>query len=260
MAQVPLSKLHGTYNDFVVLDQRSQAVPDVVAFARHVCNRRAAIGADGLLVILPSKVADARMRIINADGSEAEMCGNGVRCVARFLNESGEADELKIETVAGIIETRIISKTPTYTVRVNMGTPRVQAATAASQNGWVVSMGNPHVVIFSEDDIEAVALPELAEEFQKGPTFPSGTNVHIARVTDAQTLQVRHWERGVGLTLACGTGAVACAAVAVRNGTLRSPVDVHVPGGKLLIEWDGLGDAFMSGPAIHVFDTTIIWQ
>lgn len=256
MALVPVSKLHGTYNDFVVVDQRSSTVPDLIAFARYACDRRAAIGADGLLAILPSQIADARMRVINADGSEAEMCGNGIRCVARFLSERGLGDELRIETRAGIIKTRVVCKEPEFLICVNMGIPDLQTRKMPMPNSAFVSIGNPHVVIFM-DAVDAVDLQKLGQKFEQDSTFPDGTNVHIAVRTGRQALRVRHWERGVGLTLACGTGAVACAAVAIREGAASSPVDVRVPGGALIIEWDGIGDAYMTGPAVHVFDTEL---
>ncbi len=256
MPLVPVSKLHGTYNDFVVLDQRSCEVPDLIAFARRVCDRRAAIGADGLLAVLPSQIADVRMRVINADGSEAEMCGNGVRCVTRFLSERGLGDRFRLETLAGIIRTSVVSKEPDFLIRVNMGFPDIQKRRLPYLNSAFVSTGNPHVVIFM-DAIDSVDLAELGRKVERDPSFPEGTNVHIAVRTGPQELTVRHWERGVGLTLACGTGAVACAAVAITAETVTSPVDVRVPGGTLVIEWDGVGDAYMSGPAVHVFDTAI---
>ncbi|MEO6913935.1 MAG: diaminopimelate epimerase, partial [Candidatus Baltobacteraceae bacterium] len=198
MPLVPVSKLHGTYNDFVVLDQRSSSVPDLISFARHACNRRTAIGADGLLAILPSQIADARMRIINADGSEAEMCGNGIRCVARFLNARALGDEFRIETLAGVIQTKIVSKTPEFLVRVNMGIPDLQDRAIPFPNSACVSMGNPHVVLFM-DAVDTVDLPEIGRKVEQGASFPDGTNVHIAQRTGPGALRVRHWERGVGL-------------------------------------------------------------
>jgi diaminopimelate epimerase len=245
--------MHGTFNDFVILDNRLACVDDVEDFARFVCERHGALGADGLLVIESSGVAHARMRTINADGSEAEMCGNGMRCVARFLEEAGEGDRLRIETPAGIVETIVVEREPEYIVRIEMGTPLVQRRALSLANAHFVSLGNPHVVIF-ERSLDALELPAVAASLQLSPMFPEGTNVHLAVHAGPQALAVRHWERGVGLTMSCGTGAVACAAAAITSGLVRSPVEVRVPGGRLTVEWDGRGPAYLSGPAVRVFD------
>ena len=254
--RVAVTKMHGTRNDFVLLDRRaSSAAPsDVVAFARAVCARHTGVGADGLLVIEPSDRAAVRMRIINADGSEAEMCGNGVRCVARYLDETGAGDTLTIETLGGMIETRITMRDPEYLVRVDMGVPRFPEQ--AFEDGCIVDMGNPHVVLLRDalDDVDLIAFGEAA---QLDPHFPEGTNLHVAIAQADGSLRVRHYERGVGLTMACGTGAVACAAVCLRSGIVTSPVTVDVPGGTLVVDWDGIGHAFLTGPAVRVFETVV---
>lgn len=212
IAAVPIVKMNGTKNEFVIVDGREVELADPEAFARRVC---ASVGADGLLVALPSKNADVRMRIINADGSEAEMCGNGIRCFARYLDEHDGRDRARIETVAGPIETRILSREP-YTVAEIMAEPHVGTAhTVAGFRATPVDVGNPHVVIFV-DDLAAVDIRTAGPRVERDPRYPAGTNVHfVAR--DGDRLRVLHWERGAGATAACGTGAVACAAVAVRD-------------------------------------------
>lgn len=256
MSALAVTKLHGTLNDFILLDGRSRNGLDLAALARRVCDRRSAIGGDGLLVILPSESADVRMRIFNADGSEAEMCGNGIRCVARYLAESGEGERLQIETLAGIISTEVLERDGKFLVRVDMGEPKLQHRALPVANADFVSLGNPHVVIFARDPY-AIDLVATGERMQHDPAFPEGTNVHIAVPVSMHRVDVRHYERGVGLTHACGTGAVASAVAAIHRGIAASPVDVHVPGGVLRIEWEGSGSAFMTGPAVRVFDTTL---
>ncbi|HEY1868533.1 MAG TPA: diaminopimelate epimerase [Candidatus Cybelea sp.] len=251
-----VTKMHGARNDFVVGDVRRQPLADASSFARWVCDRRAGVGADGLILIEPSRIADVRMRIINADGSEAEMCGNGVRCAARWLDEAGEGDGIAFETEAGIVRTTVLAREPEYLVRVGMGRPRVARTTVNGSPEAFVDLGNPHVVLV-RDELDAIALEPIAQSLQNDPQFAGGTNVHVAAVRSAGTLSVRHWERGVGLTQACGTGAVACAAVAIVRGLADTPVNVLVPGGRLIVEWDGEGEAFLIGPAVRVFDTQV---
>ncbi|MGZ3495943.1 MAG: diaminopimelate epimerase [Vulcanimicrobiaceae bacterium] len=253
MSSVAVTKMHGALNDFVIVDERTPRIPDLPSFARAVCDRRGGIGADGVLAILSSEIGDVRMRVINADGSEAEMCGNGMRCVARYLSEAGDGDRLRVETLAGVIETQIVSKGDAYEVRLNMGVPLPQRRPLPFPDAAFVSLGNPHVVIFASA-LDAVDLVAVAQELQRSPSFPEGTNVHVAVRSGPQRLDVRHWERGVGLTHACGTGAVACAAAAIVRGMADSPVDVYVPGGRLRVEWDGQGPSYLTGPAVRVFD------
>jgi diaminopimelate epimerase len=251
--RISVTKMHGARNDFVILDRRKEGRVDLALFARWVCDRRAGIGADGVIAIESSHIADARMRTINADGSEAEMCGNGIRCAARWLDEAGAGAGLTFETDAGLIATEILLRGPEYAVRVAMGRPVV---TRVRDMGWFVDLGNPHVVIVARS-VDDVTLESVAEELQRDSRFPNGTNVHVAAPDGERGLRVRHWERGVGLTMACGTGAVACAAVAITNGAAVSPVEVFVPGGRLVVEWDGAGEARLTGPAIRVFDTEV---
>jgi diaminopimelate epimerase len=247
--------MHGARNDFVVIDWRGARDGDVVALARALCDRHTGIGADGLIVLESSHAADARMRTINADGSEAEMCGNGVRCAARWLDEAGAGGHIAFETDAGIVRSEIVRRDPEYLVRVAMGTPAISALAVDGQTEAFVDVGNPHVVLFRAT-VDDVDLEAQAAALQNVPRT-AGTNVHVASLAGKGSLDVRHWERGVGLTMACGTGAVACAAVAIERGLVASPVEVFVPGGRLVVEWNGMGSAYLTGPAVRIFDTEI---
>ncbi|MEO6835134.1 MAG: diaminopimelate epimerase [Candidatus Tumulicola sp.] len=254
---IPLTKMHGARNDFVILDRRVAHVDSLPSFARRVCERRTGIGADGLIVIEPSNTSDVAMRTINADGSEAEMCGNGVRCAARWLDEAGEGDRVEFETAGGVVRCEVVARAPEYLVRVSMGSPRIlPRAPESPDDAVLVDLGNPHVVYFV-DDADVVDLATLAERLQTDARFPNGTNVHVAVVEGRGRLRLRHWERGVGLTMACGTGAVACAAAAIDRNLVMSPVEALVPGGRLVVEWDGQGPAALTGPAVRVFDTEV---
>jgi len=255
MPAVPVTKMHGTYNDFVVLDERIAQIADLSLFAKMVCDRRGSVGADGLLVIGTSSSGDARMSIYNADGSQAEMCGNGARCVARFLSESGAGNELVLETVGGAIKTSVIARDP-FEVRINVGKVRIEPVQLAGIEAVCVRIGNPHVVVF-QTGLDDVDLAALAGRVNASGQFPDGVNLHVAVKAGPQRLVVRHYERGAGATMACGTGVVASAAAAVHRQLVVSPVEVEVPGGRLMVEWAGQGDAFLTGPAVRVFDTTI---
>src|SRR5580692_2492674 len=202
---VKVTKMHGARNDFVVVDRRADGAVDLVEFARWACDRRAGVGADGVITLEPSTIADVGMRIINADGSEAEMCGNGVRCAARWLDETHASDTIVFDTIAGRVTTQIVERGPQYLVRVAIGVPQVSALAMNGQiAAWFVNMGNPHVVVFCDDPAN-IDLETLAQEVQRQPRFANGTNVHLVAVQSDGTLRVRHWERGVGLTQACGT-------------------------------------------------------
>ena len=253
MAVVPLTKLHGTRNDFVLVDHRDQQRRDYAQLAQFLCDRRRSVGADGFLVVLPSRASDVRMRIFNADGSEAQMCGNGIRCVAAYLNDEGEPADLRVETLAGLIETHAERDSGRYVVRVKLPAPQV-APDPEMSNAYVVQVGNPNVVIFGDS-------PEGADLPSAGPLisnrYRDGANVHVAVWLGANRIAARHWERGVGETMSCGTGAVAVAAAAISRGIVCSPVEVCVPGGMLTVEWDGAGAVTLTGEAVRVFDTTV---
>ena len=251
-------KMHGLGNDFVILDARDGAVEMDEARARAIADRRTGIGCDQVILLEPSDVAEVRMRIWNADGGEVESCGNAARCVA--LLEGGETS---IETQGGVIHAAANGSGAS----VDMGAPRFgwdeiplayAMDTAAMPVGWedlerpsAVNVGNPHVVFFVED-AEAVDLARLGPMIEEDPLFPERVNVNIASIEDG-ALRLRVWERGAGLTLACGTGACATAVAAIRRGLVRSPVEVRLPGGTLDIAWAPGETIRMSGPATHVF-------
>ncbi len=258
-APVSARKMHGAENAFVLIDERPahfDAYPDL---ARRVCAPGGGFdGADGLLVVRDAPDAVAEMRIYNADGSEAEMCGNGVRCVARYLYERGAGEAFTIATLAGPIATEVLTTEP-FAARVAIGgvsfpngddvkTLTIDGATWAYYD---VSLGNPHAVTFV-DDVDAIDLETLGPAF--GRAFEHGTNLHVVEPIDAQTLRVRHFERGVGMTQACGTGAVASAAAAIVARGARSPVTVHVPGGTLVVDWTRGKNAMLTGPAQTLFE------
>ncbi|HEY1654100.1 MAG TPA: diaminopimelate epimerase [Candidatus Tumulicola sp.] len=251
-----VTKMHGACNDFVVIDLRTQPFASLRAFARWVCDRRTGIGADGVIAIEASDGGRIAMRTFNADGSEAEMCGNGVRCAARWLDEAGAGDELEFATDSGVVRTRVVARAPEYLVRAVVAVPRITAYEGPAGSGFAVDVGNPHAVFF-RPNVDDFDLVTVAEALASDPVFPHGANVHVASVEGKQALRVRHWERGVGLTRACGSGAVACAAAAIAAGLVVSPVEINVPGGRLVVEWDGLGPAALTGPAERVFDTAV---
>ncbi len=258
-------KMHGANNTFVLVDERPRAFDDYAALARTVCAADGPFeGADGLLVVGDARgdaTARAEMRIFNADGSEPEMCGNGVRCVARYLVDRGAPTAFTIATLAGPIATEVVARAP-FEARIDVGSVTFANAGApesldAFGRTWpfvAVSLGNPHAVVFARDPA-AVDLEALGRAFQTHPRFPHGTNVHVARIVpgEAATLEVRHFERGVGLTQACGTGAVACAAVAIATRDFISPVSVRVPGGTLRVAWQPGLTAQLTGPAEPLF-------
>lgn len=285
---LPFAKFQGAGNDFVVLDGRPGA-PAAGAewsmLARQMCDRHYGIGADGILVALEADAAapqDARvrMRMFNPDGSEAEMCGNGLRCFARWLWDAGEigAGSTRIQTGAGVLR---VDLSPDGGVTASMGAPRLApeqiplSAGAASEfgsegpvlalpvpvDGWegpaeatCVSMGNPHAVLFV-DDVAAVPLERIGPAIEHAPAFPARTNVEFCQVVAPDHLRVRVWERGAGVTLACGTGACAAMVAARLHQHVVERVTVALPGGGLVVTWPGDGaDVTLSGPAVRVFD------
>jgi diaminopimelate epimerase len=257
IAAVPVVKLNGTHNDFVLVDARATPLDDPQRFAQTVCDRSGPLGADGLIIVMHSDWADARMRVINADGSEPEMCGNGMRCFARYLDEHDGRSSAVVETLAGPISTRVLAREPEYLVSVELNAPQVgEAHEVAGFRALPVDVGNPHVVIFV-DDLDAVDIGALGPRIANDPRYPNGTNVHFARVTGPSSLAVVHWERGAGATRACGTGAVACAAAAIATRGLASPVELRVPGGVLSVAWEPPKRAVMSGNAVREFETTV---
>ena len=252
---VPIVKANGTGNDFVLVDERQASVDDPVAFARRICDRTDGVGADGVLFLQASERFDARLRIVNADGSDAEMCGNGMRCVARYLDEHDGRDTATVETPAGPIGTRILSRQP-YRVAVEMGEPRIgEPHDVAGVRATPVDVGNPHVVV-RVDDVDAVDLGRLGPRIERDARYPDGTNVHfVAHSGDGW--RVRHWERGAGATQACGTGAVAVAAVLIAAGEATAPVALRVPGGVLEVLWKPGERATLIGDAVREFEQSV---
>ncbi|WP_291299569.1 diaminopimelate epimerase [Desulfosporosinus sp. BICA1-9] len=269
-------KMHGLGNDFVFLDHFSVTLDgdaDYPELAKKLCHRQFGIGGDGLVVILPSKVADARMRIINSDGSEPEMCGNGIRCFARYVYDQGivRHNPMKVETLAGVLTIHLnIKDAQVQGVRVDMGEPILRAdlipvlvqgepvvgetleVLGKTFQYTAVSMGNPHCVIFVED-LATLDFERLGPAIEKHSLFPRKTNVEFIKVNSPQDMTMKVWERGAGPTLACGTGACASAVAAVLNQKTERTVTVHLPGGDLLIEWGLDNHIYMTGPATYVF-------
>ena len=256
--------MHGLGNDFVIFDGREAPLEMTQARVRSLADRRTGIGFDQLILIEPSTQADVRMRIWNSDGGEVESCGNASRCVALMLG--GEA---RIETAGGLLATSADGAAAS----VDMGAPRFgwdeiplayPMDTAAMPVGWeelrdpfAVNVGNPHLVFFVED-AEAVELERLGPLIETDPLFPERINVNIASLEEG-AIRLRVWERGVGLTQACGTGACATAVAAVSRRLVASPVEVRLPGGTLSVAWAPGGTIRMSGPAAHVFEGEVAW-
>ncbi|AEG14883.1 diaminopimelate epimerase [Desulfofundulus sp. TPOSR] len=269
-------KVHGLGNDFILVDLVKQEWPggeDLSESARRLCHRQFGIGADGLVLLHSSPRADVFMQIINPDGSEAEMCGNAIRCVAKYLYERGgiKKEVMHIETRAGVMVPRLVLENGRVAaVRVDMGIPRLerQDIPMIGPPGQVineplvlegqafhvtaVSMGNPHCVLFVPD-VERVDLHGLGPKLEKHPLFPRKTNVEFVQVLNRGEVRVRVWERGAGPTLACGTGACATVVAGVLNNYTDREVKVHLPGGTLLIEWKEDDHLYMTGPAEEVF-------
>jgi diaminopimelate epimerase len=245
-------KMHGLGNDFVIIDAREVPVAMSPARAHAIADRRQGIGCDQLILLEPSQRADVRMRIFNADGSEVEACGNATRCVAAILG--GPA---RIETLGGMLT---VSNTDAGAeVTMAMDTRDMPVGWGAMERPMAVNVGNPHVVFFVPD-CDLVPLAELGPVIEADPLFPARVNVNVASVTGPASLKLRVWERGVGLTQACGTGACATAVAAISSGRVTSPVTVALPGGQLIIRW-ALGEPiYMSGPATHVFRGETDWS
>lgn len=238
---IPFIKMHGLGNDYVYIDCFPKDTAKLIAraelsvLAQRVSDRHFGIGSDGLVLIMPSKVADVRMRMFNADGSEAEMCGNAARCVAKYAYEQGLCgNPMTLETLAGIKHITLqTQKNRVTSVTVEMGS----------------SMGNPHKVIITEEPVAALSLYGI-----------EGTNVEWINVLNRHEIAMRVWERGTGETMACGTGACAAVMAAIEQGLTDNEVTVHLRGGDLLVRRDQQGTIFMTGPATEVFRGTYNWE
>lgn len=277
---LPFSKYHGLGNDFILVDNRHQASPLLTTEqAIQLCDRNFGIGADGVIFALPGQQgADYTMRIFNSDGSEPEMCGNGIRCMAKYLEDLESSTGIplekphsyKIHTLAGPI---VPTLQPNGQITVDMGEPRLLAkeipTTLTKANNRVIdfpltvvdqvyavtciSMGNPHCITFV-DDVSVVALAQIGPLFENHPVFPQRTNTEFIQVVRSDYLKMRVWERGAGTTLACGTGACASLVAAVLNGKSDRKATVELPGGPLEIDWSASDNhIYMTGPAVLVF-------
>jgi diaminopimelate epimerase len=269
------TKMHGLGNDYVYVSLFEQPAPrDIAATARAVSDRHFGIGSDGLILIAPSERADARMRMFNADGSEGEMCGNGVRCVAKYVHDHGIAAKprVTIETGRGVLTLDLtVEAGKVAGVRVDMGTPILEAdripTTLAGHpvieaplevDGQVlkvtaVSMGNPHAVVYV-DDVKSFPVERIGPMIENHPAFPRRVNVHFVTVDGPGEATMRTWERGSGITLACGTGACAVCVAGVLTGRTGRTLLAHLPGGDLTLEWPAEdASVFMTGPATEVY-------
>ena len=268
-------KMHGLGNDYVCINCFRERVEDPPGFARALCDRHYGIGADGLILICPSKVSDFKMEIYNSDGSVAGMCGNSIRCLGKYVYDyrlTGK-ETLSIETKSGIRNMHLhIQDGKACGAMVDMGVPRLNAHSIPilSEKDLVIndpievqkknyrmtgiSMGNPHAVIFSEE-INGISLEETGRELEFHPRFPERANIEFCHVTARDRMEIRVWERGVGETLACGTGACAAVVASVLNDLTDEEVIVKLLGGELSVRWDRkVNHVFLEGPAVKVFD------
>ena len=256
------TKMQGLGNDYVYVDCIHQEPGDLNELARRVSDRHFGVGSDGLICICPSDWADFRMRMFNADGSEGEMCGNGIRCLGKFVYDKGltHKTELVIETLGG--ERRLslhVEDGRVTAVTVDMGVPVIEevqsiAVKGVSYTGVPVSMGNPHLVVEVADPA-ALDLPDIGPTFEHFSYFPNRTNTEFVRPLKEDEIQMRVWERGSGETMACGTGACATVVAMASAGKLSRKATVHLLGGDLLIHWDeASGHVFMTGPAVTSFE------
>lgn len=273
------TKMQGAGNDYVYVNCLNEEVANPEETARFVSDRHFGIGADGLILIKPSQRADFEMAMYNADGSRGEMCGNGIRCVAKYAYDYGLTDQTRIsvDTLAGIKYLELfLEQGKVSRVKVNMGTPCLTAAEIPVVSDTeqainvplevegktyamtAVSMGNPHCVLFLEEDVRELDLEAIGPAFENHPRFPKRINTEFVNVVDDHTLRMRVWERGSGETLACGTGACAAAVAAVLNSRTIKETVVLLSGGELTIAWEGKDTpVYMTGPAVTVFDGEI---
>lgn len=277
MGRLEFTKMHGAGNDFVVLDGVRRELPaDLAAAARRLSDRHFGVGADQVLVLRPSSAADVRMDIYDADGSQVEMCGNGIRAVLKFLRDRGhvDADEISVETLGGVVRPRWMGDDQ---VRVDMGRPVLAPAKIPTRLGSgegpvlreplevagqrleisAVSMGNPHAVVYV-DDVDAFPVERVGPALEAHPAFPNRVNAEFVQLVDRGRVRQRTWERGTGETLACGSGACAVAVASILNGLVDRELAVSLRGGELALAWPA-DDAhvFMTGPAAEVFTGSI---
>ncbi len=269
------TKMHGAGNDYVYVNCFKEEVKDPEGLARFVSDRHFGVGSDGLILIRPSETADFQMDMYNADGSRGEMCGNGIRCVGKYVYDYGLTDrtDITVDTLAGIRTLNLtVEDGKVARVRVNMGAPVLEAGQipVLSDTSPVidspiqigdkeyrmtcVSMGNPHAVVFTKD-VKNLDIEKIGPLFEHHPLFPNRVNTEFVEVIDRNNVNMRVWERGSGETLACGTGTCATLVACVLNGLTEDNATVHLLGGDLMIEWDQKeGTVYMTGPAQVVFD------
>ena len=274
------TKMQGLGNDYVYVNCFKEKIEDPSALAVRISDRHFGVGSDGLILINPSKVADCEMEMYNADGSRGEMCGNGIRCVGKYMYDYGLTDKeaISVETLAGIKYLQFfIENGKVVKVKVDMGSPILTPAEipvvaegeravdepivvdGTEYRMTCISMGNPHAIVYV-DDVKNLPIEKIAPSFEKHERFPNRVNTEFVRVIDRHTVQMRVWERGSGETLACGTGACAVAVSSILNGLVdrNQPVTVKLLGGDLNIFWDESDDqVYMTGPATTVFDGEI---
>ena len=272
------TKMHGIGNDYVYVNCFEESVKNPAEVSKFVSDRHFGIGSDGLILISPSAIADFRMNIYNADGSQAEMCGNGIRCVAKYVYDDGLTDktDISVETLAGIKYLRLqVENGKVASVEVNMGAPILEPKeipVAVEESPVVnvpvevkgkiyhmtcVSMGNPHAIIFM-NNVKDLDIEAIGPYFENHTVFPKRTNTEFVEVLDRNTVNMRVWERGSDETLACGTGACATTVACILNDKTENEVTVHLLGGDLKIRWDReANQVYMTGPATVVFDGEI---
>jgi diaminopimelate epimerase len=276
MIGMRVTKLHGLGNDYIFHQPTEER--DWEDISRRISDRHFGLGSDGLILALPSDKADLRMRIFNADGSEAEMCGNGIRCIGKYAVEAGmvpaDAERITVETGAGVLVLQLFRENGIVTAaRVDMGEPRLEASQIpANVEGpgpildmplnvggmdlklTLVSMGNPHAIHYVESGIEDFSLERIGPLVENHPVFPRRTNFQVVQVVDSGHVRHRVWERGSGITLASGTSASAVCVASRLHGFTGDRIIDSLPAGDLVLEWDGVGSVFMTGPAARVYD------
>jgi len=292
MLAMRFTKMHGAGNDYIYVNGFVERVSNPSQLSREMSDRHCGVGSDGLILILPSDKADVRMRIFNADGSEGQMCGNGIRCVAKYAYDHGlsRSNPMRIETGRGVLSLQLAIESDRVTqATVNMGEPVIDAAKVpvdlpaeqvidfplpdlqapALSPQWYdecgldpritsVNTGNPHAILFCED-VSKVPLESVGPVLENHPVFPCRANVHFVEVNSRSEVTMRTWERGSGATLACGTGASAVCVAGSLTGRTERKILVHVPGGDLTVEWrDADNCVYMTGPAVEVFSGE--WQ
>lgn len=272
MTEIEFAKYHGSGNDFVLIEDMRSSVNLTTDQIAGMCERHTGIGADGVMFIRPSDTADLKMTYHNADGTEAEMCGNGIRCFAKYAHDYRlvRQEVLAVETRAGVRRVELVVEDGVaVAARVDMGVPKLSPAEVPVRTGegeavdvalpsshgdvyaTCVSMGNPHCVVFGPD-VSQAPVRSLGWELERASMFPEGVNVEFVEVMDRGHLRARVWERGVGETMACGTGACAAAVAAARTGKTDRQVEVELPGGTLTVDWTDSGTVMLTGPATQV--------